>query len=531
MPEATRDSATPWKTWLLLLTVAGLLWVALAAWAFSSPVGSSPDDDFHIGGVYCAAGVVECPSPGQRVKPCFAADPAVAGSCQTHGRLTVPRMDGIASDYYPPVYNAVASQFIGQTVADSVRNIRLLNISIAVSMLMASVLLSRRSLRVAVSIGWLVFAVPLTVFLVSSINPNAWSILGLSAMWGPALSFVTTRASPSLDIARVCFVGLAAVMALGSRSEASLFVAALALALIAAVLPWPSGNLRSQPRLLLPVGLLATSALTFLVHGVDKSNRVFSRTIEPGLTGEQSLWQALSSPLAALGTPGIPANMLGWSDTIMPTVVSLTGVTALILAIAAGTRVMSLRKLVTIGAFGLPVLILICFLWAVAAHNTRFPPRYFLPTFIVTVGLVMLPQLHGSRWLRAAPVPGRKVLAVIAALVAVGNSVALLANTIRYTIGLTVQTPARPSVLRDGGQPWWWWDFFGLSPYGQWILGSLAFAAAVATGTAMLIISSRPLYHPATTNSHVPNSLHASTGHRWSGVHRLQPGAPPPARR
>ena len=33
--------------------------VALSAWAFASPPGSAPDDDFHLPAIWCSHGAVE----------------------------------------------------------------------------------------------------------------------------------------------------------------------------------------------------------------------------------------------------------------------------------------------------------------------------------------------------------------------------------------------------------------------------------------------------------------------------------------
>lgn len=495
MSRGTRLASTRWGAVAAVTAVAALLWVALAAWAFSSPVGASPDDDFHIANIYCSAGLAECVEEGERVKPCFAAQPYVAGECQRDGLGTIPRSEGMVLNYYPPLYNTLMSNLVGENIADTVRSVRLANVTVAVAMIVGSIVLSRRSLRVAVATGWVVFAVPLTVFMASSISPNAWSILGIGAMWGPALSYLTEDTKRKTSIARVSFVIVGAAMALGSRSETPMYVGILSAALLVAGLPWPLRRLDEESeahrKLLLPVGLAVAAMITLILFGSRKIMHSIAGDYEHIFSLSEAFGQVLVSPLAGLGTPGLPANMLGWSDTIMPPFVSYMGIAALALASVAGLSLMYTRKLAIIATFGIFSLLLMLYFWSIAWHTTRYPPRYFLPLFIVTVGLFMLPRLD-----RPERIPGIRILPVLAGLVAVGNSLALMTNTARYTVGISDVVKASPQLIEEGGTPWWWWNFFGLSPHGQWILGTVAFAAAGVLGAYLVTVYAKALPAP-----------------------------------
>ena len=495
MSRGTRFTSTRWGAVAAVTAVAALLWVALAAWAFSSPVGASPDDDFHIANIYCSAGLAECVEEGERVKPCFAAQPYVAGECQRDGLGTIPRSEGMVLNYYPPLYNTLMSNLVGENIADTVRSVRLANVTVAVAMIVGSIVLSRRSLRVAVAAGWVVFAVPLTVFMASSISPNAWSILGIGAMWGPALSYLTEDTKRKTSIARVSFVIVGAAMALGSRSETPMYVGILSAALLVAGLPWPLRRLdeesEAHSKLLLPVGLAVAAMITLILFGSRKIMHSIAGDYEHIFSLSEAFGQVLVSPLAGLGTPGLPANMLGWSDTIMPPFVSYMGIAALALASVAGLSLMYTRKLAIIATFGIFSLLLMLYFWSIAWHTTRYPPRYFLPLFIVTVGLFMLPRLD-----RPERIPGIRILPVLAGLVAVGNSLALMTNTARYTVGISDVVKASPQLIEEGGTPWWWWNFFGLSPHGQWILGTVAFAAAGVLGAYLVTVYAKALPAP-----------------------------------
>ena len=78
--------------WIHLAPV--LAFLALSAWAFASPVGAGPDDDYHLISTWCAAGgSPECQpgsEPGTRSMDagfrdiiCYAGKKDVSAECQT----------------------------------------------------------------------------------------------------------------------------------------------------------------------------------------------------------------------------------------------------------------------------------------------------------------------------------------------------------------------------------------------------------------------------------------------------------------
>jgi hypothetical protein len=525
----TRAQSTPkWVRMSLVVMITATLWVALAAWAFSSPVGSAPDDDFHLANIYCAAGAAECVEEGERLKPCYAHDPTIPGSCQTAGQAAVPRTTGHVPDYYPPVYSSSMGALIGDTVGDTVRNVRLANVTLTTLLVIGSILLSRRGLRVAVTASWLSFGIPLGMFLTTSNSPNAWSILGIAAMWGPAVSFMSQDGRRGLAIARAVFVFTAALMALGARSESPLFVGAFAFALLIGFLPWPLRRIDDEPgrhyKLLFPLGLGAAAIVSLTVFGSAKIMHSLYGDFEHFFTLTGALVMTLISPLAGLGFPELPANKLGWSDTAMPPYVSIISIVAILGLIIAGLRVWSARKLALLGTFGTTSFLIILFFWSIAWHNTRYPPRYFLPVFMVTIGLILLPNLANIR-----RIPGRRILPFVAILVGITNSAALLTNTTRYVTGITADTQLTAGNLAEAGTPQWWWAFLGLSPFGLWLVGTIAFLFTTILGSLVLLEYTRAKTEPPT---HTPQPRQGNT-QGWDlaiNSNRQAAHAPVPAR-
>ncbi|WP_156109921.1 DUF2142 domain-containing protein, partial [Cryobacterium sp. MLB-32] len=94
--------------------------LALSAWALASPVGSSPDDDFHLASTWCATGedTSMCRLVGNEqqrslpnsllASPCYAFKSDMSASCQ--GTMFDRNDNFVTSDRgnfsgaYPPVY-------------------------------------------------------------------------------------------------------------------------------------------------------------------------------------------------------------------------------------------------------------------------------------------------------------------------------------------------------------------------------------------------------------------------------------------
>ena len=133
---------------------------ALVAWALASPVGSSPDEDFHIANIYCKADSSSCRSDDEtppqfldnRELPClvrngttwYAPDTSVPADCldaEDPANNTPGSADNLS--YYPSVNYTILSLFVSDTIRKSVVVWRLVNIAIALCMAACSLRLMR----------------------------------------------------------------------------------------------------------------------------------------------------------------------------------------------------------------------------------------------------------------------------------------------------------------------------------------------------------------------------------------------------
>jgi hypothetical protein len=162
------------------------LLVALLAWGVSSPPGSSPDEDYHMGSIWCASGPVdgqceltedattrELPGDVVKAAACFAFHSGQAATCPLDETNMEPTTRGNWLDNgYPPVFYAVMTTFVGPDLSVSIILMRSINALLFVGVLTALFFLLPWRMRHLVVWGSLVALVPLGVFLIPSVNPN-----------------------------------------------------------------------------------------------------------------------------------------------------------------------------------------------------------------------------------------------------------------------------------------------------------------------------------------------------------------------
>lgn len=486
-----------------VIAIAVPLWLALVAWALSSPVASSPDDNYHLPQIYCAAGELNCVDDGVRPLPCFAFASDRAADCIDWQNWRVPIGTGQQASWYPPAYYATMSHLLGDTVGETTVNVRLFNSTLAVLMAVGAVLLTRRSWRRAVIMSWLFTTVPLGMFIITSINPNAWALMGLAAIWGPLASLLTEDRFSRITAARFLFAVVAAFLALGSRSESPVLLVFIVIAI--GVLTWPGSprhwSRHRWLRMAMPASLLMSAAAFFALYGQSKAQKVLAAgnagagaPISTGFSDFQVVINSIWTLVAGLGFPGVPLHTIGWLDTPIPPEASFFIMFAYVGALAIGLSNLWPRKsLALVVYFGLSFLF-ITYLWS-QAINYRWQPRYFLVTLFVVLGLALLPRARDY-----GKGPGAVPLAAFVAAIALANSSALMANVTRYVAGLefpviagNAQMTTLPSRLQRTPEPSWWWSWLPLSPYQLWIAGSLAFAVAtVGLYAAMLRLNRAP---------------------------------------
>jgi hypothetical protein len=158
---------------------------------------------------------------------------------------------------------------------------------------------------------------------------------------------------------------------------------------------------------------------------------------------------------------------LGWLDTPMPSLASVTTVGVFTALVALGLRGATRARGAAFGLalVGLLVLPGVSLLAAGLVVGEQFQPRHYLPALLLLLGAATLADRRSS-----GPVLGPGARAAFTASIAVANAAALHVTIRRYATGLT---QARVWDL-DLDVAWWWPAL--PSPMTVWAVTSLAFA-------------------------------------------------------
>jgi len=469
-----------------MAVAAALLLISLSAWIFASPVGSSPDDDFHLASIWCAEGdrSFACEagdSSASRTVPnavangqlCYARDPDISAACQTHllDGSSVPNTvteRGSFLNNYPPVFYAVMGLLVTPNVAVSVILMRLLTALIFCAIAVGLFVALPRHRRAPLIWGWALTVVPLGMFLIASNNPSSWAIIGLGSGWISLLGYLESRGRRKAVLGGI--LALSVVMASGARADAAVY-SVIAMGIV--VLLTFRRERAYLIQLLLPAALAIVAFLFFITSQQ-------STVVSVGLRGDTGI-SGGAAPTAAHGLLSLVAyNLLnlpslwsgvfggwglGWLDTAMPAIVTAAGIIAFLVATAVGVGREWMRKIIA-------VCVLILAIWLIPVYvlvqggqhvGDTVQPRYVLPLMVVLAGVAMLTDVgRGIRW-------GRFQLIVIGLALALSNAIALQTNIRRYVTGVDEQ-----GWNLDAGREWWWHVPF--TPMFDWIVGSLAFA-------------------------------------------------------
>lgn len=467
----------------LLLAIGAVLSaaVALTAWALASPVGSSPDDDFHLISIWCAGdGSALCApasDPDEREVDlviavdavCHAYDPEASARCQPD--LVPADSTGVTdrgnfTGVYPPLFYGTMSLFAGHDIAASVILMRLVSVALVLTLATATFLLLPTPRRPVLVGAIAVTIVPMGMFIVPSTNPSSWAFISTAVTWIALLGWFETKGKQRVGLGVLAVLG--AVVGAGARADAGLY--AVLGVVVVAVLTVGRGWRRPRDSIV-PAAIVAIGAASWFSSGQ-------AAAATGGLGGRTELTLADTVNLVLTNLALMPeflagtlSGPLGWLDVPLPLSVAVLnlivfgGVAALGL-VARGRRELIAIAIVALALWILPLYLLV---QSRAVVGSYVQPRYVLPIVTILAGLLLLRALaHGPQsWSRVGPVAGAVALTA-------ANALALHATIRRYTTGID-----ETGLNLNAGIEWWW--NIPLSPMVAWIVGSLAFACALTT--------------------------------------------------
>ncbi|MGK0715085.1 DUF2142 domain-containing protein [Leucobacter sp. W1153] len=471
--------------------IAGLaLFLSLGAWSLASPVGASPDDDFHLASIWCGqgerAGLCEAGSTDtKRMVPikavtsaCYAHNPEVNASCQGPEYLEsgfalteTARLN--AGDQYPPGYYFVTSFFSGDNIAVSTVTIRLVNSALFSALLVAAWCLLPARFRFTLAGSVALTFVPLGLFLIGSINPSSWALMSGALILPSLLGYYHAT-----GWRRAALGGLAAVSALlafNSRGDSSAYVVIAVLAAsVLAFRPVKGFWLRA----VLPAALLLAAVIAFLSAG--QTGLAINGDMTTYDVPENSALppKSVLTVLNILLLPNLWAGIfgqswgLGWLDTPIYAIVPATGIFLFAGIMFASLKWISWRRVLALLGIGTALVVVPVYVLVQAGSlvGSEVQPRYVLPLITMFIAAAIAPSSDTHAEAHSGLVVSRVQLALIAFGLACAQSISLFSNLHRYVTS--------GSYNLDAAAEWWW--LAGPSPFTVLAIGSLAFVVLMA---------------------------------------------------
>lgn len=484
--------------------------LSLGAWAYASPIGSSPDDDFHLTSIWCAQpgqndSCAEGESNATRIvpkillqSPCYAYKPEKSSACLEQIGYSMAPTEltdrGNFAGGYPPVFYGVMNLFAGQDVLTSVIVMRFVNILLFVSLLVVTFLYLPRGRQGTLAWSWLITSVPLGMFLIASNNPSSWAAIGVGISWIAFLGFLETQGKSRYVLAGVTI--LSTFVAAGARADAAVytvigFVVVLILKFNKSVFNLKVVALVGIALIACALFYLSSTQAVSAINGFGNPVTAvdgFGSEVENINTDKPSTFallafNILNSPMLWEGIWG--SWGLGWLDTDLPSIVYLGSLAAFISLAFTGFGNLSRRKfwslvLITLALWFLPVWVLT----KGGSHiGTEVQPRYLLPLVILFAGVLLLKVRQKSLSLT------RGQAYLVAAALTIANFVSLHFNMRRYVTGIDTMGWNLNSDIE------WWWNGF-ISPMAVLVIGSISFgivAFTIAREVALESIESKPM--------------------------------------
>ena len=503
-----------WQKFALSLGATGAILLALI-WSFSSPLGSSADEDFHLGSIWCAAGdSVICAVDGSGDSPRYLVTAEVAGeSCYLRGYLNASqtsanclnwksqeqdpiatyRVNNIAG-YYPPMFYRTMHTFASGDPARSVIVMRIANGALAVLIIGSLLLTSQRWLRRPLALALVVGLVPFGVFFISSVNPSSWAIVGVVSFWAFLLAWLASdQVLSRIGIVRLIGLGLSGALVVSSRSDAALYAGVTTA--VALLIAWPKVRIHAKRLwvLVIPVPFLVWglafrfNSLAGLVGFVPTTQTDRSGLEAVGAVVGDLIRNAAEIPAFLAGALGANAPNfdqssaflygIGSVDIRMPSMLPLITVGMVLSVLFASMRTLSKRRALGIALLLGALTLVPLMATSRFAYQYSYAPRTIYPLLLASIAIALM--VFPWRKLELSKVQ----VTLLAIGFSVANAVALLTTVRRYTNGQS------ETWLSFFFTPEWWWDF-GPSPQVVVLIGSLA-GVGVAIGLARMVYNPR----------------------------------------
>ena len=453
------------------------LFITFFCWSLASPLGSSPDEYFQIVNTLCADGTTDdgCVEISVDDRGRFGRAEIDQSSClfarnDEWNKCGEPEVleSTMRSRNYPNVYYRFMGLFDSFSGSFSFLFIRFLNGFIAAVFLAAQLYLLDKKQRLAWLTSYTLTLVPMSVFLTSSIHPNAWGIIGCAHGWMFLLNALGGKELPRTKTS-FAWAGwsVSGLLCLFSRYDTFVF---FLVSSILTVLTTKSFVLsRNFKRLLLimtPLSAIVFSWLYRLSVVREIVQLPFSPTANQATNGVWvSAWivRAIAIPLETIGS-----GVMGQNFVLMPPLIGVFSSFCVGAALAFALIRISRKQLLVS-----TVLLFLLFYIILWFNNTLYRDlehvngRYIIAIIPFIFGLFML---FSHSPVQMMEVPNLRIFVVF--LLSVANSVSIRTLLDRSINGEIYEFSIRPLQVDQAD---WWWIGLPFGPNFVWALASIAF--------------------------------------------------------
>jgi hypothetical protein len=462
-----------------LIVILIFLFISLTCWALSSPVGSSPDDDYHLSSIWCAESVLnpDCKElskgieiPGQLLaNKCFAFQLNMNGSCTENLKnesVAYGQINNLRK-LYPGGFYSVLSILKSENKTLFVFKVRLFNTVLFIIGLLIIYFMAKdfdfwlKSLFIQI-----VSLIPLGFFLIPSTNPSSWSLIFLPGLW-IAMYIVGKREESRLlkgDVLAILFFWLCINF---SRSDGALYTL---ISLFSILIIFFGKKIAARRNFfLLNFILIIFSTVIYLM---SKTARSVSN-LQTGISGEVSknfdsdlLWYNLQN-ITFFFTGSAGKTGLGWLDTFVPSFVwqsmtvvitSLLIISVLLLLNQRNYRGLTSSIFLTFVYLAIPMIVLQVNGYIVSEF---IQPRYMLPLLVIVI-LASLLEIRVSQ--NAVFL----ILVFLSPILWINFALSLGTNIQRYS-GIK-QDPLNFLLYLES-----YWSMFNIAPLNILLLGVTSF--------------------------------------------------------
>lgn len=472
------------------LIASSALMISLISWAVSSPLGSSPDENFHIGSIWCAEGEKEgrceyidysATTNANRVSVphvmdvCFIFFAEQSGNCSWDARSEKPELLASENGQYPDLFYQAMNLVVTDHTQISGLLMRLITSALAAFLFFAAIVLSETRTRGAALIGFLATLIPLAIFLIPSLNPSGWAYLGLAFAWVFQINAMGGEYPEKWKVRGnwVLFL-ICTGLAMGSRWDAVLF-SCLSIGVVSFLIQ-RNGIEIERKKFLIPYSVLIFGLAFLFNHhkpSVIQGSGVFGNPNSISTAWaehDRNIHNIINLIELPAGVFGLNWG-IGWLDTSLPKLVGLIGIGVYMYFVIQSLPFRhKLNYIVFASLIFTVATLLFYYLWASSIIvGEVIQPRYVLPMIPLLIGI--------SLWSSKLPSPlsmdvwARSIL--IGLLISVSHAISLWTNIRRYTLGLEAN---QGFSLSNPDSPIEWWWRWAPSPNFVFFVGVISFS-------------------------------------------------------